>query len=303
VLRCNWRTAYWEAWNGAAWATLGTLDLGSDFDGLTYTRTGNTVRINGGSAAARYVWADELVGATVDLGSGALRKISRHTPGLWSTVAGAHVELVLEDVDGTEPSSGTLTIAHHSGVLVLHGLSTLYDKYRLRIASQDTADGYLETGKVLAGRIQVAGHEWDWGSNYQRSPNVEVAEMGAGTTRRRRVGRALARWTIAWTAGMDQSALRRKDPDWLGDGSSASEGLVNAQDVPWLLWGLLEELRSGETPVVVLAAIPTTSDTTITDPTLYLYGTIASPVDVENVLGDEGEDEVHRVQTITIQGL
>jgi hypothetical protein len=305
ILRANWRTAYWEGSSngGGAWTTLGTVDLATGFTGLSYTRVGNVVRINGGSAASRYVWANELVGATVDLGGGYLRKIARHTPGLWSAAAGAHVELVLEGVTGSEPASGTLAIWAHSGVLVVHNVSTTYNRFRLRIASQSTADGDLRTGKAIIGRVQVVGAQWDWGSNYERAPNVETQRNRRGTPRKRRLGAPIDRWTLNWSeAGLDLTELRAMTPDWLGDGASATEGLANWMDVPWLLWGMFDELRSTETPVVALADIPAAGGM-ITDPTLFFYGTFESPVGIENVQGDEGADEVHRVQTLVIAGI
>lgn len=299
LLNVNVRTAYLEAWDGAAWATLGTWD-GAIGTGLSYARTGNVVRVNGGSTLGRYIWRGELVGATVDLGGGKIRKIARHTEGVWSAAAGRHVELVLDGVDGTEGATGTCALWARSGVLVVHAISGLYDKFRVRLPSQSTADGYFEVGQVLAGEVLPAGQQWDWGAGQQWEPNADRSTDGAGVSRVRRRGPAVRVWSVSWSEGVDLSRLREAnpDPDYLSEGGT--EGMAAWQDVPYLLAGLLDELGSGEVPVVCLASIPVATGMVL-DPTLFLYGRVESGVAHEHVLGDEGEDELIRVNQFTIR--
>ena len=70
--------------------------------------------------------------------------------------------------------------------------------------------------------------------------------------------------------------------------------------MPWLLQGALEEMRSGELPIVALPVISGTSGTMITDPTLHLLGRVDSGTGFENQFGDESTGEVGRGSPITI---
>jgi hypothetical protein len=302
VLGANYRTCYFEGWDGGAWNTLITMDLATGFTGLSYTRTGDTIRINGGSAATRYVWRGEFVGAHVDLGGGVHRKILAHTEGIWSTASGKHVELRIA-LQGGEAGSGTCAIYAHSGVAVVHAISTLYSRFRHRIPVQDTAENYFETGIVLPGHVQPMGYQWSWGAERRLEPNASSRQSASGTSYRRGLGPGRPTLVVPWVDGLDLSRLRDASPtpDYLAHGA-VSEGLANLNDVGHLLQGMLEELRSGEIPVVALLAIPT-SATTITDPTMFLYGRISSSVQVEYDNGDEGTDEVVRVQSVTVDGI
>ena len=301
MLNVNFPTAYIEAHNGATWDTVGTWSgiIGS---GLTYTRSGNVIRINGGASLARYIWRGELVGATVDLGGGFYRKIARHTEGIWSSASGKHVELVLEDVTGAEPASGAaLAIWSTRGSLVIHGLSTLYRRWRLRIPSGTTATGYYQIGMFACGPIAAFGQQYAWGWTDVTEPNASRTESADKVSRMRRRGPTRRTWTWAWTQLISQRRLRASTPtpDYLGVAAS-SEGMANQQDVPWLLAGLLEECRSGETPIVAFKAISSTSGTMTTDPTMFLYGRLESSIGFENEFGDESAGEVGRVSPIAL---
>jgi hypothetical protein len=157
---------------------------------------------------------------------------------------------------------------------------------------------------VVIGYVQAAGQQHDWGSRYDYQPQADTSVSRSGVSRARKTGPVRRTWSWAWSEGVDLSQLRLTSttvPDWLAESSGVTEAMAHRGDVPYLLGGLLEELKSGEVPVVAIGAIPTTSGTTITDPTLLLYGRIASSIGIDNVQGDEGSDEVVRVQQVTIE--
>lgn len=300
-----------RAGGAGAWTTLGTMDLATGFTSLSYTRTGNVIRIASTADASRYVWRGELVGGTVLDSSDPAQhlRIAAHTEGIWSDVAGRHVEIVVEDdadrVPGF-PSSGTLHILAPSGVLVVHGISAVYDEYRVQVPSSgNPAEGSTrEIGIALLGPIVAAGRAHGWGDVQTFGPNA-TSETGLdGVTRTRKRGPPIRTWTWAWPDGIDLSELRRSPPtpNYLAHGAT-SEGLANLDDVPYLVAGLLEDCRSGEIPLVALEYIPATSGTTINDPTLFLYCRIASSVGVENIHGDHETDPVVRVSPVTMQGI
>jgi hypothetical protein len=301
---CNVRYLELEAWDGAAWSTRATLDLATGFTSLDYTRSGNVLRINGTADATRYVWRNELVGATVSLGGGKYRKIARHTEGIWSDAAGKHVEIVLEGVDGTEAASGTMDIWCRSGFVAVHNESSAYDKWRINVPAGSNADGFFEIGTIVCGPLVIPGQSFGWGEVQTYEPNAATYESRDRVTRVRRLSPTVRTWTWAWPDGIDISRLRDANPtpDYLAHTAPMTEGVANLNDVPYLVAGLLEECRSGEIPVVACAYVSTTSGTSITDPTLFLGpARIISSVGIENIQGDPESDAVVRVSPITMQ--
>lgn len=302
--------------DGGGYDTLGTMDLSTGLSGLGFARTGNVIRISGGSDATRYIWRNELVGATCELYSGGVgyyRRIARHTEGVWSGAGtGRVVELVLETgsdpgcYTGTEPASGSLTIYCKSGVLIVPNVNaSTYKKLRwsVNMTGIETAEGYVRTGQVLIGAVQVVGQQWDWGWNIDHAVPTTETETRPGVVRRTAVGPMARELSFAWSEGVDITKIRNAGttvPDYLSDNAADTLGLATYQDVPYLMAGLLAETRGGEVPIVVLPEVPT-SATTITDPTMFLYGRIVSGVRLENVLGSEGDDEVYRVAQVTVR--
>lgn len=299
----NFPTAYLEAWNGASWDTVGTWSgvVGSS---LSYARTGNVIRQNGDPSITRYINRGELVGSTIYLGSSKYRKIASHTEGIWNLAGGKHVELVLSGIDGTESSGSSCDIWARQGLLVVHALSTTYNRWRLRIPAGTNADGYYEIGTMALGPMVVFGLPPSWGWTENRERNATRSESRDLVTRVRKLGPTRRTWNWNWQDGVPLINLRdaTPTPDYFAH-TSTTQGIANFADVPYLLGGLLEELKSGETPVVACSAVPTTTGTTITDPTLLLYGRVASDVAIENVQGDAGINEIHRVGQFAIEEL
>jgi hypothetical protein len=87
-------------------------------------------------------------------------------------------------------------------------------------------------------------------------------------------------------------------------GISGGFALGSGSDPAPVLTGILEhKLRSGEVPAVVLPRIPTSSST-LTDPTLYLYGRLSSDsIAIGLAYGTEGTDEVISVTGLTVEEL
>ena len=302
LFNANFPLAYLEAHDGVGWVAIGTWDsrIGT---GLSYTRTGNTIRINGGAALTKYVKRHQLVGDVVDLGSSKYRRIIRHTEGIWSTAAGKHVELVLEGIDGSEPASGSaLAIWAKSGVLVVHALSALYRRWRLRIPSQANADGYHRLGNVVPAELVVWGAQHSRGHGQRTDPNAASDETDDLVVRRYQLGPVRRVWTWAWPDGIDRSRLQDTSPtpDYLAH-TATTEGIANINDVADQVAGLLADAKGGEVPVMCLPAIPTTSGTTLTDPRLFMFANMASNVGVENVLGKDGTSEVDRTAPLTFE--
>ena len=311
---------YLEAWTGSAWVALATWTPSTD-GALIWSRSGDRVVLVSGGA--RMLGQSEMVGGTVLLASGKYRKIAQQNAG-YATSGGAQPSIRITGVDGTEGSSGTAgDLYAPSGVVVAVNKQTAYTKFRVRIPAMTTADGYFEAGCIAVCSAHCLGLEYDWGWQWSSEPTVERQMMRDGSQRNRQTGPNVRTLTIAWPEGVDQRNYRTglglyvnvfNDGLWnvqSVSGSSLAEWPAVYGDVPWLLSGLLSDLQGGAIPCAILNSergdswsgyyADTYGGSTTTDPTTWLWGHIQGPVTVEQVLGDDTDGEVYRVQQVTIR--
>jgi len=308
VLRgANFRTM--EIATGTAapvFTTQMTLDLAADLPSTLYTRSGDAITINGppiGSGDFRWLHADELVGGSLDFGSGVVRKILSHTAGYPSNAATVVPIFRIED-PGSVPASGTMQIVHHSGVAVLSEYTPATTRFwRFRIPVQTTADGYFEAGTIALGAAIVPGKRWAEGFTMAVEPIVASSDSQSGTRRLEERGEPRRRLTVSWAHGSKLDRLRANPAtvDTLSAGASTPV-LAGRDDVIWQLEALQRRSRSGQLPLVVLPKIPATY-TTITDPSLYLFGVLEGTVQSAQVVGDEGVSEYVRIESLTVTEL
>jgi len=301
ILRANFATAYLEYWDGAAWQTSGTWSsvIGSS---LTAAVSGDWVTPNGGTIA-RYVRRGELVGGTLNR-NGTLRRILANTEGVWGT--DATTRRLEVQTDGVVTAGGTTSIQAPDGVLVVHGLTASRARWRVRIPSQSTAESYFEAGHIGIYSVAVPGAAFAWGWTDESRQNVSEARDRYGTAYRREEGPLQRIFAMAWTDGQAQGPLRT-------EGAAAAVSYVSVdgtnavgvrRDVPWLLRGMLEEAAGGTLPVVGLANLTAdVSSQMITDPSVWVVGYWTGSVATAHVSGILGDDEVTRVETVSIEAL
>lgn len=309
----NFSTCHLEGWDGAAWVLLGTYAGDVGFSGLRWDRSGDSIRpaaitIRGG----RLLQHGELVGGFARLGvAGQNYKITQHRTGAWTPSGDDAVKVVCTlagnpTAGGAAASGSGMSLVARGGLLVVHlDEDTYYEHFRLRIpAAQEQPDPYYEIGVAVLGPIAVWGKQPSRGWSQRLVPNVATRSSRFGTIRTEKRGPPIREWSFSWAGQpVDLYALRNTiTPDYLGSSAANKAPLTPVQDVWWTYWGLLEaDILSGEYPVVGVAQVPDSS-TTITDRTLMLFGSLTSPGRVTNVLGSEGEDELVRVEPLTITG-
>lgn len=300
----NFPTAYFEGWNGSTWDTILTYNGATDFSSLTSSASGDTITpASGTSAASRYIQQHELVGGYYAESGGEVHRIEACEGGVWAGSGNTTKKAELRVTDGDSggaPAGGSCALWARSGVVVAHDVGA-YSKYRIRIPATTTYEGYFK-GKIIPMAFKAVGRQWGW--NWTVDYATSVAERGNDrhapvVEQLRRPARELV---ISNPDGYLLHHLR---------GSSASPGYVAAdagdplaavEDTPMLLAGLLHETRSGEDPILALLSVPNT-DATITDPTLWVYGYIASSVSWENKQGHEGANEHVGLAAVTIREL
>ncbi len=312
VAGANFRTADLDYYNGAAWVTVGSLDLATGFAGLDYSLSGEAlIPGNSTTSGGRYLQEGELAGGYVVLETGggagtAAFKVRWNTAGSWvSSGTGTPRTRILLDGDlSSVDATGQCDIVWPAGVLVVHAAAILRAR-RWRVVidgSQVVPDAYYTAGCLVPMAVRAFGAAPDWGWSREREPNAETRTSRRGTSRVRKLGPPIDVWSMAWTSGTDLYDLRNTaSPSYVG--SSVGLPLTAAEDVGWLLGGLLTLAESGAVPVVSLAEIPDASGTTLTDPSLWMLGRLSSGVRIEHVVGDEGSAEVVRVSQIDVRKL
>ena len=311
----NWRTGTLERWNGSSWASLASIDAAANRSTLPYTRQGSTITVNTGGTNTGQHWIrpGALVGHTVDLGGGKLRRVIHNTEGVWTT-AGTEVRPVLwlDGMDGTEASSGNCDLWSTSLVLIHHGAGWTAGGYRLSIDSQSTVDGYHEVGVMVLGPLLVWGHDPSWGRVRTITPNVNIRTARDGTRRSRRDGPMRRAVEVAWVDGVDMTGAsgsggilgNQPSPDYvLGTSTGSPAPLAARYGTPEALLGLASYLDGPHTPVVYLPRIPkgTPDDITFIQPADMVYGRMLGEVRLETRQGDESIDEVVNVASIVIE--
>ena len=284
------------------YTTRGTLDL--RFPAVNYTKTGDAIEVAGAPASVtRWLHADELVGGYIDFGGGVRRRITSHTAGYLANTATVKPVFRIDD-PGSVGASGSMTIIHHSGVLVLSGDTPAPVRYwRFRIPSQTTAEGYYEAGTIALGALVVPGKRWADGFTFAVEPIATSSDSQSGTRRLEERGPPRRRLTVSWAHGSKIDRLRgnASQVDHLSAGP-ATPALAGRDDVLWQLEALQRRAQSGRIPVVVVPQIPSQTGT-ITDPSLYLFGVLEGTVQAAQVVGDEGVDEYVRVESLTVTEL
>lgn len=312
VLRPRFRTAYLEYYNGSSWTTCADLDCAAGFESLEFIKSTGvagmvqpaaTVSVPGG----RFIQADELVGGYLIFPSGMCRVISRNTGGVWQSTATSNmppVRVWFEGADGTEDTSGSLTIVPPQAMVIDYAESNVITHLRLRIPAQNAPDNSIGAGVILPGFVHAAGEQpgWDWGD--ETALNVDRVVSPQGTPRASELGPLLRTWSWSWTEGTSLHDLRQSsDLDYLSPSAGSGvtpRSLVHHQDVWWQLKGLLSMTDSGTLPVVAVRGLPD-GDDTLNDPTLMLYSYLDGSLGVTGLTGTEGVDEAVRVGTLTMR--
>lgn len=257
---CNWRFAELFVHDGSTWSSLGTIDMAEGLASCPYLRAGSTITVDptGISFPSEWVDRNELVGGTVSLGSGKYRKIIKNTEGTWRP-AGRRIVITLEGVDGTEPTSGTCSIWAPSALIIRHNTNEIRRKgYRLRIAAQDTADGFFSAKWLVGSVVPFATHP-DSASDREISAPVEEIEQTDGTTYRRSLGPARRQLSWTWADGVPEYEIGGAAPTpQVAEMTSSSGALVGAAAGAEgrVLEGLVRELEGLSTPVVAALHVP-----------------------------------------------
>ena len=313
---CNWKTAtlYRDSTG-----TNKIADISLKAATMNFTRSRGVIipATSGTDDLPFYAHEDVLVGATVDLGSGNLRKVARNREGAWLKSTGPanyqRTELDLESYDSGDASSGSLDLWMPGGLFLTEAMAAT-DTIMLRISAQDTADNDYRIGVALLGRWRPMGMQWSRGRARVSEITNELVTTRAGGRHVQMTAPTRRVIQIAWSDGIDTSGLHTSGsaPDHYTWGYTGADPIAAPPSTADTLAGIVS--RIGATvPIVLttavkqlLAATTSTTPATYIDPRAFLYGRIIDDqigIDANaTVRGDELRDpgEVVTVRQITV---
>jgi hypothetical protein len=297
VFGANFLEAELQGWDGSAWQTVASLDLA--VGGIAYTRSGDTLRVASGGIAGRPLRALDLVGATVRLASGVLRRVRSATGG--TPTSGVHtLTLQLEGITGSEPTSGTATIGMRTGAVVVLGHVTGYSRWALYVPTGSSVDGHYEAHRVVIGAVHVLGARYSHGRVVGTQPQVDVVEV-PGLRGARRLAAPVRRIELAWVEGVP-TRRHTTTPSWISAGGTAVAG---AGDLS-VLEALQASHGGGLDQLVYLPRLAHDPDATgpeevrVLGRDLAILATLTGELVEENVIGEEAWNEVVRLSGVTL---
>ena len=149
-------------------------------------------------------------------------------------------------------STGTCNIFQTVVCGVKHGVTAAYERYRLRIPAETTAEGYHLLGVFMAGPVAFFGQDPDWGWVEGIEPNTEIVEDRAGRRSAHKRGPARRRVEINWPSGWDSTGIygSSPDPSYVVARDAAGFPGVGVQGDSAVLEGLVRRCEGGRYPVV-----------------------------------------------------
>jgi hypothetical protein len=292
--------------NGSTWSNLTPVTRNSaGLQSLPFTRAASTIIPAGSATGSRYIAFNELVGGTVDLGGGKLRKIVRNTEGIWkgaSVGATKRPTIWLAGVDGTEATSGNCDIwAPRMYCAVMRtSPGTIYRGYKLTISNQATADGYYEIGALAIGWVQPFGYDNSADRELSTELRTQITEAGSGIRFSRVDGLPRRAVALRWSTLIPTADWQGLTPDpayRLATDTAGADPVALRHDALEMLEGVLRETEGAHVPIVYLPRITKGPPDTecSSSPARSLYGRIVGTSYTREVAqGNEAEDEAQR---------
>lgn len=300
-----------------AWVKICDVDLRAK-TALKWTRNDRLVQpdVSGANAVPYYLPTNILADSHIKLDQGQqeaakVYKIETNSAGTWGQGGSGSLQTrILLDavptVSGT--TSGVAAELWIKDCLTVVPLTAAYKSFKLKIAAQDTAEGYFTLGAFNFGQVFPLGSylmEYGWGRAMEWATSVEQVEGRSGIRSVQNLSPTRRAVELAWVDGVETSGLMDANPNWVV-GWNGGQPVVVPADVPYSLPGLVEYLGGADKLVTYCAAfaVPVNGTTAIhtTDRRLLLHGRFVSEsLRVDNVLGDEGKTELLRLGTGRIE--
>ena len=310
----NFRTFNLEYYNttSSAWTNVKTVDVS---EGITFLYEASNAAIIGidGGTNEPYFFQNECRGwiAEVTPSGGLQVQRFRITSNSAGKCGSTSYKRPVFRLDGVPSANGTCRLIPDK-ITVLANLGTVAGTaWAVRITAQETIDNWVQVGQLAIGQV-VTGQSYIYGRSLQLEHNIETLETPDRVTYTRELSAPRRRAQIAWTEGVDISTLMGAAPTpdvYSGSTTAGMEPIASPNDIPYLIFGVLDYLQGPSNPCVYLPSIKRSLSSS-TDTILInryhdhiLCKLDNSEVGIESVIGNESiteSGEVFRVSNLNL---
>ena len=304
----NFETFTIQFWDivSMSWQNHLTVNVSDGLTG-TYQRKGNTL-IPASTGNPFYLHYNECAGWRADLGSGHVVKLKTNSEGVWGR--GNHKEAIImideeSDYALSLPNNGTMKLIPDSVTItteLLQSSNPGQEAFAIRIPVQDTLEGYFQIGMMVYGHVAFMAPQYQRGRSISFEPNIQGMTTLDNTFQSRRLSNGSRTFQIAWTEPVDSRNIMSRTPDyWQLSTSVGSQPVANYGDSPFQMMGIWDYLGN-QYPAVYLPSITKGVDNQVFNRT-YEHALVrpVGAITIESVLGEEQENEMFRVASITLQ--
>lgn len=308
----NFRSFTIQRYTAGAWANVGTVDnnVGGQFD---FIRQGKSIIVDSVVNNAPYMHYNEcagwyllLIGAGVTL----VRKVKTNCEGVLSdTNTTKRCVLELESVQPTDPTTGAAYLIPNACTVICHDISDISGNdvaaIRIMINSQRTYEGYHTIGHMVMGPVVLPAHQYSRGRTINWEADISESTQPNGVLNTKVLGNGGRNIRIAWSEGVDITDLyaQNADPNYYTTKSGSPPEAVQGS-APTTMFGIVQAVQGSNNAVVYLPKINTQSLADIDVINRYhdhAMVTMGRDVQIENVIGDESQNEVLRVSTVVLR--
>jgi len=316
LFNINYRTAYLDGWNGAAWVRV--LDVNAAFNqsGVRFSRSGSTLTGVFGSGSVpgtNWFTYNSLAGSHVRMTDSAtaitvVRKIRSNTEGGLGSACVMQCVMQLEDVDATDPTGAavadTMEIVSKNVLTLCTSISPGFTRFRLNVPAQTVAETYFETGTMLAGTLAVFGTQYSRGRALTFAQNTKVTTAINGSRVSVNLGPERRAVELAWVDGINTMSLfvAAPDPDYINFAAPTAA----PADTAYKVAGIVNEAKGSDQLMVYVPFIQQYTaflgaQLNLTDMNQFFLCRAVTDVRLENIIGNEKQNELLQVATITLE--
>jgi len=286
-----------------AWTLLDTIESHSGFEELSWIRKGDVIRppAEDLSPSMPYMPMNALIGSTFyDNAEDASGKILANTEGVWiegdlNVTPRIKIGTVSDPISAEEAGEGYIWVKDFGAII--NNLAD-YEYIRIRIPACTTADGYISLGALVVGNVHYLGRRHGRQRTMSRDANVQTTTLRSGAKRTRVLGPTRRELTFSWANEneIDETQLYASfvDPDYITIGNIPQNTVAGTGK---LIEGIIEELQGEHGLVTYVSNVPSNGSI---KPFSFLRGRIVSSYNEDVVLGNEMDNELKRVSSVTI---
>ena len=184
-----------------------------------------------------------------------------------------------------------------------------YDELKLTFVSTATPEDYMQCSNISIGPVVIPGQQYARGRTISRDSGTISEQLLNGTRFSKNVRDSQRIFRLSWADPVDITTISGDavDPNYWSAITSSTDAVATDKDVPVFMLGLLQRLQGTVRPLVYLPRINRLSSTGAVQADILvredeqILSVIASDITIESVLGEEQQDEIFRVSTITIE--